>query len=123
MLRFVEHRGGELELFQFFDVTSKQRVTRDDDVDRRDRREERGAVWSFEHKRFQFRRKLLRLALPIRDQRGRADNQARAGALMRAQKCECLHGFTEAHLIREDAAEVICGQSRKPGKAGDLVFA
>src|SRR5437764_7404725 len=42
---------------------------------------------------------------------------------MRPQKRERLHGFPKAHLIGENAAEIIRGETCKPLEARYLIFA
>src|SRR5204863_2070447 len=44
-------------------------------------------------------------------------------ALMRAKKRERLHRFTKAHLVRQDAAEIVCSEAREPFETYTLILA
>ena len=41
---------------------------------------------------------------------------------MEAKKSERLHRFAEAHLVRQDSAEILRGERREPGNAAELII-
>jgi hypothetical protein len=43
--------------------------------------------------------------------------------LVRAEKRERLHRFTKTHLVRQDAAEIVCSEAREPFPTYKLIFA
>src|SRR4029077_11890979 len=98
-------------------------VARYNHVRVRDRLETRGAIGAFEHERLEFGSKLPRLILPVCHKRCRADDEARAIALVRAEKRERLHRFTKTHLVGQDAAEIVRRETREPFETDKLILA
>src|SRR5205814_4702139 len=73
--------------------------------------------------RLEFGSKLPRFILPVCHKRCWADDQGSAIALVRAEKRERLHCFTETHLVREDAAEIVRRETRQPFETDKLILA
>ena len=81
------------------------------------------AIRPVDPQHFQIRSEACRLALPVREERGRTNNQGRTVAAMQAEKGERLHRFAEAHLVGQDSAEILLRERREPGHAGELIVA
>ena len=82
-----------------------------------------GAIRSLDQQHLQLRRETFRFALPVREERGRANDQGRSVTAVQAQKGESLHRFAETHLVGQDSAEILRGERREPGDAGALIVA
>ena len=86
-----------------------------------------GAVPAVETPDRQSGRESLDLALPVGQQRGRADHQSRPalanGLLLLAPQVQRdhLHGLAEAHVVGQAAAEAQLGQCRHPRHPSPLV--
>ena len=110
MLRLVQDDGGEVAPeIRVLEVALQERVRRDNDVRPVDLREGARAVRSRDDEHLLPRRELLRLGLPVADERRGADDEGgerrsgrRAG---QAEPGEGLEGLAEAHLVREESAE------------------
>ena len=104
-------------------VTAEDRVARDDDV--RARGVVPRAVAAVEHVHPQARRELGDLAVPVRHEGRRRDDERGAIEatllLLREEMRDGLERLAEAHVVGEDAADAARPQVLEPGEALDLV--
>ncbi len=74
----------------------------------------------------QLRGKLLHFLFPIKDHRGRANDERRfadAALLVTEQHRQRLHGFAQSHVVRQTAAETVLLKKVEPIVAGFLIVA
>ena len=112
MLRFVEQRGGELDVAILVDVATQQRIAGDDEVARGDAC--KVALSALQHMHAQLRRPLGGFLLPVKNERRRTHDDARFLARHSAEKGERLQRFAEAHLVGEDSAETVLREEVQP---------
>ena len=109
VLRLVENDGAEGKFLQRGEIAPQQRVVGDDEVVLRNFLAQAVAMFARgEQQHLQLRGELRRFAVPVEDDAGRADDEARRRALRFAQVLqpgERLHRFAEAHVVGQQRAE------------------
>ncbi len=127
VLRLVEDDGAEGKFLEGGEVAAQERVVGDDEVVLRNHLAQTVAVLAGgEEEDFLAGRELGRLALPVEDDAGRADDEAGDGAFLLAHELEPgerLDGFAKAHVVGEERAELEAGSVGKKTEAGFLVGA
>ena len=79
VLRFVQHRGVEFQAAIMFGVAPEQSVAGDEQIVGRNLGKEAAPLGAMQGQHAQARGEFSRLGFPIEHQRGRADDQRRAG--------------------------------------------
>ena len=96
-------------------------------VRRRSRRSAPCAVGPVQRQHAQRGREACRLGEPVRDQAGRADDESRpvepAGRLLDQHMRQGLHRLAQAHVVGEDAAELVAAQELQPVQPVALIGA
>ena len=135
-LRLVEHHPPPRDVAQCLDVARGDRVGRDHEVGAGDGLLEplaAGPVGAVVHVDGQVGSEPLRLALPVADERHRADEERGprgdvlsvpgAGGSVEREEGEDLHGLAQAHVVGEHAAEPDPVEEGQPGQPALLVRA
>ena len=105
-------------------VLREQRIGGDHEIRLRQLRELRRAVFPLPQDRLKVRREPRRLRRPVRSYRGRRDHQGgvpRIFFTLRREMRECLHGFSQSHVIREDSVESVIREKLEPAETLDLI--
>jgi len=114
-------------LAQGFLVARQQGVGRQHQVALIDLVELLGAVLALQQQHFQGRRELGRLVLPVAHQTRRCNHQGRmretARFLFHQDMRQGLHGLAKAHVIGQDARQIMVAQELHPCQAIGLVIA
>ncbi|MFT6178148.1 MAG: hypothetical protein ACJA16_005478 [Akkermansiaceae bacterium] len=124
MLGLVEDDELELVFFKFFDVALDEREGGDDEVGVGDVGEEFFALGAVEDDAFEGRGKFFGLGKPVGDDGGGGYDEDGAGVarVLHAENVgEGLEGFSKAHVIGEDAVELVLGEKLEPLGARFLV--
>ena len=129
VLRFIDNREPESQIFVFRKIALQIIVGGDQHVEGGRRRDDGPALGGRpdDGRGGKLRREAGELVLPVVDQRGRADDNGRTCLrslqLRREEHGDRLKRLAKAHVVGEDPAEAIGVQRPKPAIAGDLVFA
>ena len=129
VLRLIQHDMRELVSLKVVAIDSQERVRCEHDIGFGDLREKRLTSRSVQHYGAHVGSKLFNLVAPVGNNRGRRDDEDR---LLRAlllsslflqtlKECERLNGFSETHLVGEDAAELKFVKEVKPAHALFLI--
>ena len=121
-LSLVEHQGAEVELAQLFQVPAEDGVVGDHDIGVGDLLAQIVSLLArLKHQHLKVRGKLLGLTTPVVQYRGRTQDQRRLFVLLGSilmqpgQPRQGLEGFTQAHVVRQNATQT------KPGEVGQEV--
>ena len=125
VLRLVEQGEFVIVFEQFLVVPVDERIRRDREVAIRNLGKALLSVGSVKNQQFEIRRKLACFPLPVADQAGRNDGEARAvgpdlqvAVRQQGKGLECL---AQSHVIRKDPAEPAVGQCPEPPVACLLI--
>ena len=126
-LRFVQDQEVPGLGFECVQVTPHQRVGGEDDVVLAHAREVALALAALQRQHTQFGCMVGRLVLPVSNERRGQHHQRRAvqaaALFFDEQMGQHLRGFAQAHVVGEDARQVVCTQVLQPGHALLLVAA
>jgi len=126
VLGFVEDDELELVFFEFFKVALNEGEGGDDEVGVGDVGEEFTALGAVEDDAFERRGEFFGFGEPVWDDGGGSDDEGRlvvSVVFLTEDVGEGLEGFSEAHVIGEDAVEFVLGEEVHPFGAGFLVVA
>ena len=127
MLGLVEEDVAEFLLLVEVHVALERVVCRHDDVDARERLQlcRPLRLRASDGHGLKGWGKATDFLKPVVEQRGRRDDEGRPRPLLfaREQEGDDLQCLAEAHVVGEDAAEVVVGKAREPVEARDLIVA
>ena len=122
VLRLVQDDGAEGEFLQGGEIAAQQRVVGDDEIVRGNFLAQAVAMFTRgEQQHFLAGRELRGLAVPVEDNAGRANDEARPRPVLLAQMLEPgegLHRFAESHVVGEERAQLEArgiGEEMEPG--------
>jgi hypothetical protein len=126
-LGFVEDQGVVFVGGQLLPVAPQEWVSGEADVVRRDLREGLGAARTPQAEHLEIGGEALGLPLPVEHQGGGQHHQGRLAqapaALLGEQVGEGLGGLAEAHVVGQDATQLVLAQVLEPGQTVELVGA
>jgi hypothetical protein len=118
ILRFIEDKIAELHLLKKSKIAAQKCVGRNDNIALEIEMDLLVSFESVMHFNGQVRRKLFNLVFPVSQQRRRCDNENRKCQFLllfqTLQKGERLEGFSQSHIVRQDAAETETLQKSEP---------
>ncbi len=125
MLRLVRDHDREGDAREQRAIPRERAVTRDHKVQAGDFRGRAEPSRAVVNEDFQLRGEARGLAPPILEQRSGANHERRAAAARGrgGEQREGLRGFSQAHLIGEDATEAVGAQVPEPGDTEPLIRA
>ena len=127
VVRFVEDHQVIIVLAQLFLVARQQRVGGQHQVGAVDLVEQLEPLLALQQQHAQARGEARGLVLPVGHQAGRGDHQGRAGQaagfLFDQDVGQRLHRLAQAHVVGQDAGEVVFAQELHPRQAVGLVVA
>ncbi|MNQ96857.1 hypothetical protein D3C85_1124780 [compost metagenome] len=127
VLRFVQHQNVQRLRRQAFDILGQQRISGQDQVVIRQLIEMLFAARAVQRQYFELRREVRRLIQPVGYQAGRHYHHARAveatGDFLGEHMRQGLQGFAQAHVIRENPANLQLTQRLHPAQTFKLIWA
>ena len=125
-LGFVEHQQMKLLLQQDFLVAHEQRVSRENEIGIGDIGKMQRAGRTVQGQHLEARREAFRLAAPVGDKAGGHHDHAGQGGtsadLFKMQMRQCLDGLAQAHVVGQDAGEVVAAKELQPAQTSLLVL-
>ena len=125
VLRFIENQQAIAVGAQCLEIARQQGVGGEDDLVLVDLLEQRAALRPVQRQYLELRGEARGFILPVGDQAGGHDDQRRLlqtpGVELAEDMAKGLQGFTQAHVIGQQAADIQLGQALHPGQALQLV--